>query len=66
MPWVRTTNCQEETPEGSYCLCPPFPGDILVPGSPGETKSDFCNPCGDYGLQPSFDYCCNLSGSVSE
>lgn len=66
MPWIRTTDCQEPTPEGSYCLCPPFPGDILVPGADGETKSATCNPCGPFGVQISPELCCNFSGSAAE
>ncbi len=65
MPWQLTANCGGADPEGSYCLCPEFPGDILIPGSPGETKSDFCSPCGPFGVQVLPDLCCNLTGSIS-
>lgn len=66
MPWISTTNCEAVLPAGSYCLCPDFPGNILTPGSPGETKSAPCNPCGPFGVKVEPTICCNLSGSISE
>jgi len=65
MPWIQTTFCAEIPVSESYCLC----NDILLdltPGTDGQTQVFECVPCGDYGLQPDANYCCNLSGSVSE
>jgi hypothetical protein len=65
MPWIRTTQCADIPDSDSYCICNDSAID-LTPGTPGDTQTFDCMPCGDFGLQPAENYCCNLSGTVSE
>lgn len=65
MPWIRTSICDEVPSSESYCICNDVDVD-LTPGTPGQTQTFDCLPCGEYGLQVTEYICCNLSGSISE
>lgn len=69
MAWVQTSNCiGTQTNDGEFhgCICDNFPGDILIPGTTGETKEAPCVSCGAYGVQIAPTICCNLSGIIYE